>query len=344
MDHHQSGLGSVDPGLPTGAKPKKASPRIHALVGLLIVASLGLAMYRADAASGGQAYAMGRAAGQWVASLLLAAIVGVVAFWISRRSNRVFNIAFSLVIGLGLMGNLAGLANQSDRRQTKAVMDRLNRETAPARERAFEKLDSFDTEGVAAEAAAMAESLNKAAGELKGDDAVVVRVGAEAIEYLQKLGAPHTRAVGEFSSEGGISPIGLNRSGAKVRLEKLAEAERLHTHFRATLAEFPAWLEGRYAAHGMSAAKSKSNAAAYLRGAKFVQLLRMHDQTAELLVCFRQIIEFLRDRDGRWTYDEQKDGLSFEDDADADAYNGLFEKMNEAAAKETQYLESIRGK
>ncbi|MFN7020318.1 MAG: hypothetical protein ACK4WH_03190 [Phycisphaerales bacterium] len=343
MDRGQAERGMEAGGLSATTKPKKTSPRVHALVGLLIVGSLGMAMYRADAATGGQGYAMGRAAGQWVGSLLLAAIVGMVAFWVSRRSNRVFNIAFSLVLGLGLIGNVAGLANQSDRRETRAVLERLQQETAPARERVFEKAGDFDAEGVAVEAATLSESLNRAADDLKGDDAVAVRVAAEAVDYLQRLGAPHTRAMGAFSNKGGISPIGLNEASAGARLEKLAEAERLHAHFRATLAEFPAWLEGRYAAHGMTAAKSKSNAAAYLRGAKFVQILRMHDQTAELLVSFRRIIEFLRDHEGRWTYDQARDGLEFESDADAEAYNGLFERMSEAAEKETRHLESIRG-
>ena len=326
---------------------RKTPPKLHWSALLVAVAGLALVLVvsrRGDGVAAETAYATGRSVGQWMGALIVGAIFGLVAFWLSKRSSRVLNIVFTCVFVVVLLNSIVVSPRRGLASRDRAAVSSLSAEIDSARDRMQAAADSDDDATARAEAASMARKMRDASGSMSGDNAAVTRVGAEVVEYLTSIAEPHNRAIKAFVEAGGISAEGLTPASADARLKLLSEVTRQHKHLRSLLADLPRWVEDRMKAHGLSDAKARSNVQSFLKGAKLSSITAMHEQTAILIEQFGLILQHLRVTHGRWRLDHDSDSVIFDEDADADRYNRLVETMNAAAEKEAQLQQAIRSR
>ncbi len=307
---------------------------IVAILALLVAICLSVLMaYRQGLESDGVAWVTGRVLGMFVWPLVLS----YGAFRFSRRSNRVGNVVFVLVLLLSAfsMGlRYAASERRANREQMVKSTAEYEAETAKAR-----KLAAAGNSEQAAEAAAAATAkhLDEMVARSSGTEKIVIEYAAVINTRQSEATKLYLDSVGAFQRTGGFALVGLSGiESVQARLDALEASIRVHADLLGLLRSMVDRVRTDLAAKGVPTTEIE----AFIRGAtandQVGKAIKSNELEHEMLGAMKRRFEILRKTVGNWEVDAEgtlqvADGFP---DPDLEEYNKMGKRYAELSAEQ----------
>lgn len=343
--------------VPPLAPPARARRRIrlHWIV-LVLLAIHVLCVLVIDTPSlrdAGGAYRWGFILGRSAGPLLIGMLFGIVAFWIARRSNLVFNIVVCAFLGLALLGDgLILVGSQLRQRQPGTVanatameaLDAIGAESNALRE---QQRAEFEAKGyVELDETAARErlaSLKSRAEAMPGDAGEGARASMRVMEPMTDLTLGYQRTVQEFMAAGGLNLEPTpTREILDARLACLTNMTAANEAIIVFLQRMPENARVELSTTGLSPQRLDAVANQLLAAVKHPEMMELRASQTDFIAAASDQLTLLRDNLGRWTFGA--DGLvTFEDDAPLPAFNRSVERLQKAIDREQAVTTTLLG-
>jgi len=295
-----------------GASPAAASSRRYRLdpilVGLALLVGLAACVgaIRTISVVGAQPRPIASVVGAIIALVGGPFLVSWVAFRIASRSHRVANIAFTVVLVLGLVayatrsrgpvGPSAPVApNSPSIAEIRAISEEARKASLEGDEQRALKLT--------AESAA---KLDEVASTAKGSEKVVMEYAANLARAQNDVLKQYIDAAGLYSEAGGANLSGLaDPESLDRRLALLGTAISTHdaviAYFRTISDRIPRDLSSK----GVAKKESDEFLSGFVANAKIENLLAIHAAEHGMLLAARKRFDLLKSRPGAWSVGPQ---------------------------------------
>lgn len=325
------------------SKPARKQIRLTwwaAVMVLLLCVLTGVQVVRSELS----AYQLGYETGRVLGAVLFAALLGIIAYFVSKRSLLVFNIAFACVIGLALIGKAATLArtpSSSQVKQDKAVFDRLSQQNATSAQSALEKYEKGELANATEQAERTAKSLEDASSQttdeaLKALMALMANIAREIGSAVQ----PYSASVKKLVDAGGINASTFDTVEAiNARIAVLDEMEQVNNTAEQTLRKIVEGFGARVESTGLNK-KERENAESGFRQAMGVQI-RLRTNQRALIAEMKNFLVLLHDNWDDWGFEENDPVIRFSDEDTLAKHNALAEKIQALSSQEQALMREI---
>lgn len=278
-------------------------------------------------------------AGLFVASLLVAILVSLVAFYVSRRSALVAGIAFSLLLALPIFGHSIKLITSvtDTRGQNRAAMENMLEASKNRKAEMVKELDDTgeiqDHSKLATETVQMLEDASKS---MKGDEKIMMESATVIVSKVAEATKALETSLNAFIESGGADPTGLKaKSEIATRRKKLDELRTLSTNLGQVCLTAPDEVERIAKQKGLSARKAAEHKAGFAKGMRLDLQRRLRRTDTEIFDAMNKQFDILENNWGKWKATAQ-DGIVFEEDAPLKSYNEAVVAMQKAADEQAK--------
>ncbi|MEX2219430.1 MAG: hypothetical protein WD749_11820 [Phycisphaerales bacterium] len=258
--------------------------------------------------------------GRWIGGLVIASLLGLLAWWLTRRSHRAANLIFCVVLSLNLTAAVIGGIRHAQVQAFGAYKKASTTVLEDLRQRGYQNATAEDRERLLAAA-------EEGARTLYGRDAIVAAATADAIRSFQSEADEYQRRLTALSRAGGFSIAGLksppDADGRLALIGALREASiALEAKTRDMGAAFASGLESRGIEPKLAAGVRRT----FESGGELELLLQVRSLDREINDAGTQLITLLRDNWSSWEPDSSGKRPVFRDDKSA-----LFEQFRRYA-------------
>jgi hypothetical protein len=310
------------------AEPRRF--RLHAIgfgFALLAFAPPIVAVVRSASAD-----AIGYKIGQALGRVLVALLLGWLAFRVARRSNLVGNLIFCTFVALSALGARATVS-----RADRAALHRLqenNRKDAKKHLAALDTEEGLTDSGVRTVRRQILK-LEATVAATSGITKVIAGCGAEFMRTWEPPVADHDAAYNRFEALGAIDAAALReRADIQPRLlvvEKLRVANEVYRErIRNSQEVFESCLSDRR----VSESDRHKAAAGFRQSFPIGQLLEIRDIERGIMSGATAYFTLLDKHWGKWSYDSATEAVLFDEDPVAEEYNAILEEIVELGEKE----------
>lgn len=357
----------MDPTLPTSSpsSPSPAQPtggfrlgfdawnwRNWLIIAALLMALMGgtifvLTRAPSDPANeDGAAYALGSAVGAYLGSLLCVGVVpGVLLLFAragrdGRRSRGLHTAAGVVAVCLGLLflvGTSVGAAKRM-RAESRAESDRAFNEMDELKKEIAEKRERGEmTEGDLNRVAAASD---KAAASMTGAGKPLAELMRQFNAHLLENVRPVVKAQEEFMKAGGLTvDATTNKESLSARMAMVKGNRRIALETAERLKGLEAKVDELAAANKVvkeQAARFKTNT---LGNGQAGRIVRIRELDADIYRYAEQYFTILHDHFGKWKSTD--DGLVFDDDRVAAAFNAVVEPLHAASEEQMALMRVV---
>jgi len=186
--------------------------------------------------------------------------------------------------------------------------------------------------------AAHSAQLNKIAGTLGGEDAIIANVGARVIQDLGRSVGAYLRALKPVNDAGGLDAKTLkDRAAVTKRRDLLRPAIKAHDSVVELLGGMPGTIRARAREFGADERLSQTIVSSMTKGMHLTELIRLHRMEHDLL---RVMDEHLADLQRAWPHWSVSNGKFLFDSEYSqerlDAFNQRVRKLESLAAEQSQ--------
>jgi len=325
---------------PRRYKPGTVPMVILAIYALLLIASEILPHYQEEAEKVGElfAYSMFSVLVVYAVAWFLSSIV----WYASRRSKMAADAMFSLlIVGLVASGFLVSYMRasrgeeswQNFEQQTDQALRRLN--------------EAHDENGLLpSPRTALAEatrSMEFAAEQLSGEQAILARSELAAMSSLQALMARNAETYSKFIKLGAIGPATMNTQQAvQERSEIASSLIEINNELSDAFKNAPKRFEKALRKEGLAPGKIPKAVAGFIQGSQLEVLLQMYEAQDDMLEAVIHITQILDREWGRWHVTDDGVGIYFDDSDVGPKYNEFIAQINAALARVSELSRKIK--
>jgi hypothetical protein len=263
-------------------------------------------------------------------------ILGLVVFFIFRRSGGAFNLMFGAVLCVALYivcssPRRQAPAQPSDQSQAAvADLERIKTELVERQRRAKESGKPLSNQDMQE----LADQLKVAGDKAVGSDAAVVKALVQPMRDIGAAGTSASTAKRNFTGAGGINPATLKaRADIDQRLDLLTVLEKANTEYERVIATVPQACAQSLKNDGVSDADAQA-VAEKLRGGlvNTIALCRIRSDYARGARSYLNLLA------SNWDHHSEKDGkIVFQDDAATTELNKAAETVRKAVEAEAAW-------
>ncbi len=316
---------------------KKQPPRLHPASAVLIVAAFVTTFWKVGVFSGHAS--MTDAIIAFVTPLLamfFGLILGLLVFFVFKRSGAAFNLMFGAVLCLAVYivcSSPRGRAPAQPSNQSQAAVAGIERMTADLIERqrrakeSGKPLSNQDFQE-------LADQLKVAGDKAVGGDASVVKALVQPMRDIGAAGTNASAAKRNFTNAGGIRPATLKtRADIDQRLDLVNVFEKANTEYERVIATIPQAFAQSLKNDGVSDADARAYTEA-LRGRLVnpTALCRIRSDYARGARSYLNVLA------SNWDHHSEKDGkIVFQNDAATSELNKAAEMVRKATEAEAAW-------
>lgn len=321
------------------APPSVARIQLRGWTFVLTALTMGFIAYAQVMARGGHVtpYQLGYIAGSWFAMLVLAGLLGLLAFVASRRSVLAFNIVFAAVVALFLARE--GVQHGRRIQQAKANLELKIQSESLKKELAASQAQG-DPSDVRGQSARVADILEKSASKVGGDPAIYARILADFSRELGTKIQRYADGMKAFHDAGSIDPASIrDREDLRGRITALQVTSKHNDEAEAFMIATRDDLPARLRAAGV--ATDKAEESSRLFGRKLEPGLRLRRIQREGCQAMLEYLGFLDQHWGSWAIDEATGLVEFDTAEQGDALTAIAQRIEALGDQEAALLEAL---
>jgi hypothetical protein len=308
---------------------------VAALLALLVIAVAILAGLRDERfAENRWPYAIGSASG----SLVIPAVVAIIAFFVARRSRRAAGIAASIALALVLVSTLASIGAKARARASpdEAMSRELAAQANALREEQRAEFERTGTVGSSDRLDRLIETMVKSGQKAGTTQGRAVELSAAVLkEFGDRVKAYEAKVV-EVRALGGVDGDSINSvADVDTRILKWREVGRLAADLTKRTRALPDQIRSRLAGSGLSQAEIDEFMAGMLAGGRINLLIEVRTQEEAIIRAIIDQLTVLRHAYGDWEYHPRQKAVVFEREDDLAKFNAAAERGQAAGAAQT---------
>jgi hypothetical protein len=283
-------------------------------------------------------------AGVAFAIIVLPLLLAKVAHLVSRRSSRVANVVFLVVLTLAVAGQGARASRGA---RDKAVVDQMVADSREGREALQRQIDEKGyVDGLAEAGERNAKLLEDAGAKASPESRSLLNAGAAITRRLTELSVPYNDAMKEFVEAGGCGPAGLaSAADVRARLVLVERVGETNTELLKYLRGMQAETARQMRATGVPEDRIPSNVQAFMRGMHHPLLVQIYELDVEFVTAAREHFEILLEHDGKWSLngDEFQASDAFPNEA-IERFSKSGERLDDISTRQAALIEELKAR